>query len=198
MVAEADVKKKAPSLFIRMFKTKIGLFIILPILIIAVLLGTHEVAVSYFAGYTCIVCHEMRDPIKRWKESGAATSHGSCADCHRDAGLKGVFKMNMEAVQLFVKHFQRNPNDPIKPPAEPLFLDLNKEPGYYSLVPNHRCFKCKDIKGHSPMDQRMVHSKLIKDPNSQPCKDCHNHEMRNGQKFYEKVIPKEEKTKSSR
>jgi trimethylamine-N-oxide reductase (cytochrome c) cytochrome c-type subunit TorY len=38
----------------------------------------------------------------------------------------------------------------------------------------------------------MVHRQLIKDSLKQPCKDCHNHEMRKGQKFYEKIIPKEE------
>ena len=29
--------------------------------------------------------------------------------------------------------------------------------------------------------------KLIKNIAAQPCKDCHNHEMRNGQKFFEPV-----------
>ena len=70
--------------------------------------------------------------------------------------------MNREAVVLFVKHFQRDAEEAIKPPPEPLFLDLDEEPGYYSLVPNHRCFQCKDAKNHRPMDQAMIHQKLIR------------------------------------
>jgi hypothetical protein len=39
------------------------------------------------------------------------------------------------------------------------------------------------------MDQAMVHRTLISFAGAQPCKDCHNHEMRNGTKFYERILP---------
>ena len=71
-------------------------------------------------------------------------------------------------------------------------MDVNREPGYFSHVPNSRCYQCKDAKNHKQIEQQMIHQKLIKDISQQPCKDCHNHEMRNEQKFYEKIIPEEE------
>ena len=60
-------------------------------------------------------------------------------------------------------------------------------PGYWSHVPNSRCFSCKNVENHKPEDQVRIHKKLIKNIAAQPCKDCHNHEMRNGQKFFEPV-----------
>lgn len=176
----------------RFFQSKTAVFLIaLPILLV-VLLSSHEVAVRYFPNITCVACHEMNDPVTRWRESGVAKNHPNCADCHFDAGIVRVWEMNREAVVLFVKHFQRDADEAIRPPPEPLFLDLDEEPGYYSLVPNHRCFQCKDAKNHRPMDQAMIHQKLIRFASAQPCKDCHNHEMRNGMKFYERILPQEE------
>jgi trimethylamine-N-oxide reductase (cytochrome c) cytochrome c-type subunit TorY len=99
--------------------------------------------------------------------------------------------MNKSAVHQLVEHFRRDPNEPIRPPEEPLFLEEGKEPGYWSMVPNSRCYQCKDAKNHLPIDQPRLHQKLIKGIANQPCKDCHNHEMRNGQKFYEKVTVEE-------
>ncbi len=160
--------------------------------LLVVVLSSHEVAVRYFPNVTCVACHEMKDPVRRWRESGVAKNHPNCADCHFDAGIARVWEMNREAVVLFVEHFRRDPDEKIKPPPEPLFLDLDEEPGYYSLVPNHRCFQCKDAKNHRPMDQAMIHRKLIRFASDQPCKDCHNHEMRKGMKFYEKILPEKE------
>jgi nitrate/TMAO reductase-like tetraheme cytochrome c subunit len=181
--------------FTWIYKTKKGiLFVVLPLVILAYL-GTHEIAVSYFPEYTCVACHEMKDPVKRYEDSGVAKNHPNCASCHFDMGPRGVWHMNVRAAELFIEHFKRDPNEKIKPAAEPLFLDLDKEPGYYSYVPNHRCFQCKDAKNHHPRDQANVHRKLIKDISTRPCKDCHNHEMYNGQKFYEKVVPPEEQAK---
>jgi len=159
------------------------LLFVLPVLA----LGSHEFSVRYFQDKTCVVCHEMQAPIDNWKASGTAKNHNNCAGCHFDAGFKGWWEMNKSAVRLVLVHFQRNPEDPIKPSEEPLFLDEEKEPGYWSLVPNHRCFQCHDAKNHRPSDQPRIHKNLIKDIASQPCKDCHNHEMRKGQKFFEKV-----------
>ena len=59
------------------------------------------------------------------------------------------------------------------------------------MVPNNRCFQCKDAKNHLPIDQQKIHNTLIKGIANQPCKDCHNHEMRKGQKFFEKVTPEQ-------
>jgi nitrate/TMAO reductase-like tetraheme cytochrome c subunit len=176
----------------RFFRSKKGLVLFcLPVLAV-VGLSSHEVAVRYFPNITCVACHEMKDPVRRWRESGVAKNHPNCADCHFDAGIARVWDMNREAVVLFVKHFGRDSDEAIKPPAEPLFLDPEEEPGYYSLVPNRRCFQCKDAKNHKPMDQAMIHNKLIRFASAQPCKDCHNHEMRNGMKFYEKILPEKE------
>jgi nitrate/TMAO reductase-like tetraheme cytochrome c subunit len=173
--------------------TKRGIFLILAPIALIGLLSSHELAVRYFPEFSCVVCHEMKDPVRRWYESGVAKNHPNCADCHFDTGLARLWKMNRAAVVFFVEHFKREAQEPIKPPQEPLFLDLDKEPGYYSLVPNHRCYQCKDAKNHKQIEQQMVHRKLIKDVASQPCKDCHNHEMRNGQKFYEQILPGQEK-----
>jgi nitrate/TMAO reductase-like tetraheme cytochrome c subunit len=153
--------------------------------------GMHEASVRFIPDKTCVVCHEMRDPIKKWKESGTAKNHTNCASCHFEPGFKGWMDMNISSAKQFVAHFKRNPEDPIKPPEEPLFLDVSQEPGYWSLVPNSRCFGCKDAKNHKEIDQLPIHSKLINNIANQPCKDCHNHGMHNDQKFYEKVQSEE-------
>jgi len=75
------------------------------------------------------------------------------------------------------------------PRPEPLFYEPGREPGFYSSVPNHRCFQGKQVAGHSPLEMQMIHRVLIDFPADQPCKDCHNHDMRNGQRFYEKILP---------
>lgn len=131
----------------------------------------------------------MQAPIDRWIASGTATNHSNCAGCHYDSGISGWLQMNLSAMKQLLEHFRRNPDEPIGVPPEPLFVDVDEEPGYYSLVPNRRCFQCKDAKNHKQIEQQAVHTKLIDDISRQPCKDCHNHEMRNDQKFYEKVTP---------
>ena len=176
-----------------LYKTKKGIFFVLLPLCLTLVIVSHEASVRYFQDKTCVICHEMKEPIKKWEESGTALNHNNCAGCHYDASFEGWMAMNKSALKQFVEHFKRDPNEPLKPPAEPLFVDINREPGYYSLVPNSRCYQCKDAKNHKQIEQQMVHRKLIKDIAKQPCKDCHNHEMRKGQKFYEKVIPEEEK-----
>lgn len=186
----AQIDRFLPSWWV--FRTWKGvLLVVIPLLIIS-FLTSHELAVRYFPDIACVACHEMKEPVKNWKDSGVAKNHPNCADCHFDAGLARVWEMNRESVRLFVQHFRRDPNEPIKPPPEPLFLELGREPGYYSLVPNNRCYQCKDAKNHRQIDQPKIHSKLKKDIVLQPCKDCHNHEMRKGQKFYEKILPEGE------
>jgi len=178
-------------------KSRKAFWVLLIPVAFALLLGFHEISVRHFQDVTCVVCHEMREPIRKWKESGTAKNHNNCAGCHYDSGFSGWMAMNKSAVKQAVVHFQRNPDEPIKVPAEPVILDTNKEPGYWSLVPNHRCFQCHDAKNHKPIDQPKIHSKLLKDISRQPCKDCHSHEMKNGQKFYEKVLTPEEKSAES-
>jgi nitrate/TMAO reductase-like tetraheme cytochrome c subunit len=168
--------------------SKKGFFLIAVPVVFAVLIGLHELSVRHFQDTTCVVCHEMREPIKNWKESGTSKNHNNCAGCHYDEGLKGWWAMNTSAVTQLLAHLERNPNDPLKPRKEPVFLDVSKEPGYWSHVPNHRCFQCHDAKNHKEIDQPKIHSRLLKDISKQPCKDCHSHEMKNGQKFYEKVL----------
>ena len=179
--------------FFKFFMTKTGLLILI-VLVPAAAIGTHELSVRHFQDLTCVVCHEMREPIRRWKESGTATNHNNCAGCHYDASFDGWMAMNRSAFKQLVAHFNRDPDAPIKPPEEPLFLEEGREPGYWSMVPNHRCFQCHDAKNHLPIDQPRIHKKLIKGIASQPCKDCHNHEMHKGQKFFEKVTQEEHKT----
>ena len=163
----------------------------LPVLVVAGL-SSHEVAVRYFPDITCVACHEMKDPVQRWRDSGVAKNHPNCVDCHYDAGISRVWEMNRDAVVLFVQHFRRDSDEPIRPPEPPLFIDQNQPTAYYSLVPNYRCFQCKDAKNHSPMDQATIHNKLVRFSPGQPCKDCHNHEMRKGMKFYERILPEQE------
>ncbi len=175
----------------RIVLSKKGLVLVgVPVLLVAGL-SSHEIAVRYYPEATCVACHEMKDPVKRWKESGVAKNHPDCAGCHFDSGIARVWDMNRRSVELFVQHFTRGAGEAIKTPQEPLFIDGQKEPGYYSLVPNHRCFQCMGAKNHTPRDQATVHRKLIKFASAQPCKDCHNHDMRNGIKFYEKILKDE-------
>lgn len=175
-------------------RSKRGILLVAIILIPALALASHEFSVRYFQDRTCVACHEMDEPIRKWKESGTAKNHNNCAGCHFDAGFAGWMEMNKSAVRLLVAHFERDPNEPLKPREEPLFLDPNKEPGYWSHVPNSRCYTCKNVKNdqgvytHQESEQVRIHSKLIKGITAQPCKDCHNHEMRKDQKFYERCL----------
>ncbi len=170
-------------------RTKIGLLVL--VLFPALAIGSHELSIRYFQDKTCVVCHEMREPIRKWKESGTAANHNNCAGCHFDAGFKGWMKMNKRAFRLLVEHYRRDPDEPIKARPEPLILEEGKEPAYWSHAPNSRCFQCKKAKNHKQIDQRKIHNRLIKGISGQPCKDCHNHEMRKGQKFCEKVLPEQ-------
>lgn len=174
-------------------KSKKKLILILIVVMLPVIgLAAHEMSVVYLQDKTCVVCHEMRDPIEKWKSSGTVKNHRNCAKCHFDPGFKGWMDMNKSAIRFLVEHFERDPNAPIKPKEEPLFLEEGLEPGYWSHVPNSRCYSCKNVENHTPSDQERIHSKVIKNVAEQPCKDCHNHEMRKGQKFYEKVMAPEE------
>lgn len=165
---------------------------------IVVFFVVHEAAVMFFADKVCIVCHEMKEPVRKWREAGVVKNHRDCGGCHFDSGLvTRQWQMNLSAARFLVEHFRRDPDEPLKPPPEPLFVDPAQEPAYYSLVPNHRCFQCKDAKNHKPIEQTAVHAKLMRFSNAQPCKDCHNHEMRKGQKFYERVLPEKEETETS-
>lgn len=163
---------------------------------VVVFVVVHDLTVMYFSDKVCIVCHEMKEPVRKWKEAGVNQNHRDCGGCHFDAGVARHWQMNVSAARFLVVHFQRDPEEPLKPPPEPLFVDPQKEPAYYSLVPNGRCFQCKEAKNHKPIDQIAIHAKLMRFSNAQPCKDCHNHEMRNGQKFYERVLPEKEKPKA--
>lgn len=167
------------------------LLVVLFLMVSVVALAGHEFSVRYFQDRTCVVCHEMQAPIDNWKESGTAKNHRNCAGCHFDAGLKGWMDMNTSAFRLLIEHFKRDPNEPIKPREQPLFLEEGKEPGYWSHVPNSRCFKCHEAKNHKESDQERIHRRLVKGIASQPCKDCHNHGLRNGQKFFEKIVSQE-------
>jgi trimethylamine-N-oxide reductase (cytochrome c) cytochrome c-type subunit TorY len=186
--SEKSTQKKAKG---RKGKGKL----IIPVLLVGVVLFfvVHEATVMYFADKVCIVCHEMKEPVRKWEEAGVDKNHRDCGGCHFDAGLARHWQMNVSAARFLVVHFQRDPEEPLKPAPEPLFVDPHKEPAYYSLVPNRRCFQCKDAKNHKPIEQTAIHAKLMRFSNAQPCKDCHNHEMRNGQKFYERVLPEKEK-----
>lgn len=162
----------------------------LPVVLL-MLFGLHELSVRHFQEVTCGICHEMKEPVKKWRDSGTAKNHNNCAACHFDSGLQGQWDMTKAAAKEFVAHFQRDPNAPIKPFPEPLFLDVDKQPAYWSNVPNSRCFQCKDVKNHKEADQMEIHRALLKNIAKQPCKDCHSHEMREGQKFYQKLLPKQ-------
>ena len=167
------------------------LIVFIPIAFV-LFVGAHEASVRYGQDMTCTVCHEMREPIEKWKASGTSKNHYNCAGCHWDRGVKGWFAMNQSAVKFLFLHFARDPNEPIKALKEPVFLEEGREPGYWNRVPNHRCYQCHDAKNHKKEDQAKIHEKVIKNIWEKPCMDCHNHEMRNDQKFYEKVVAAEE------
>ena len=176
--------------FFKFLLTKTGLLVLI-IFLPALVIGSHEISVRHFQGVTCVICHEMREPIRKWEESGTKVNHNNCAGCHYDATFEGWMAMNKSAVTQLVEHFKRDPDEPLKPSEEPLIQEEDKQPGYWSMVPNNRCFQCKDAKNHLPIDQQKIHNTLIKGIANQPCKDCHNHEMRKGQKFFEKVTPEQ-------
>lgn len=159
----------------------------LTLLLLILLLPEWAVRVS--PETSCVICHEMKDPVRRWRAAGAAKSHAACTDCHVDSGPAGKIQTHRMAWRFVWEHLNRDPDDPIRLPPEPLFVDTSREPAYYSVVPNRRCSVCKDAKGHMPMEQNMIHYRLIEFASSQPCKDCHSHETRQGQPFYEKILP---------
>ena len=166
-----------------------GVALVLVCLLLAGLFSSFKVAKKHYPDGTCVVCHEMQEPVRKWRAAGAADSHPDCIDCHFDTGMAGVWQMSKSAVIFVVEHFRRDQDEPLKPAPEPFFVDVNREPGYYSFVPNHRCSQCKQAMNHKPLEQQMAHRKLIKVISIQPCKDCHNHQMRYGQKFYQKILP---------
>lgn len=137
----------------------------------------------------CVGCHEMRASVSGWRESGSAEQHGRCGDCHFDPGPAGFWQKNRTALVGLRAHWGRQNGRPLTPRPEPLFYEPGREPGFYSSVPNHRCFQCKQTPGHNPLEMQMIHRVFIDFPADQPCKDCHNHDMRNGQRFYEKILP---------
>lgn len=173
-------------------KKKIWITTLVMILLLSGI-GLHEASFRYFPDKACVICHEMKEPVRKWKDSGAAKNHANCAGCHFDPGFKGWMEMNISSAKQLAAHFKRDPDEPLKPPAEPLFLDVSKESGYWSLVPNSRCYSCKDAKNHKAIDQLTIHQKLINNIADQPCKDCHNHDMHNDQKFFEPIKAEEEK-----
>ncbi len=168
-------------------RSRKGLIVIIPVAFI-VFISAHEASVRYGQDLTCTVCHEMQAPVDKWKASGTSKNHSNCAGCHWDFGFKGWMAMNQSAVKFLFLHFTRGADEPIKALEEPIFLEDGKEPGYWSRVPNHRCYQCHDAKNHKKEDQPKIHEKVVKNIWEKPCMDCHNHEMRNDQKFYEKVV----------
>jgi len=172
------------------FKTRKGLAPVLIFLLLAGFFSSFKIAKNHYPDGTCIVCHEMKEPVRKWRAAGVARNHPDCIDCHFDPGMAGGWQMTKSAVIFVVAHFRRDQAEPLQPASEPLFLDVNQEPGYYSFVPNHRCSQCKQAVNHKPLEQHMAHRNLIRDISVQPCKDCHNHRMRYGQKFYVKILPK--------
>lgn len=194
MKSEQNNKQKGPlkSFGNWLIRTKKGIALLVVLILFATYVSAHELAIRYYQNVTCTVCHEMSEPVRKWQESGTAKNHPNCASCHFEEGIEGWWELNKSAVVFFVEHFKRDPNEEIKPPEEPLFIDLEKEPGYYSLVPNHRCFTCKDvtndqgIRTHTRRAQIKIHSEDIDNILEKPCKDCHNHEMRKGQTFSDK------------
>ena len=171
------------------YKTQKGVALVLAFLFLVSFLYSFKLAKKHYPDGTCVVCHEMKEPVRKWRAAGVAQNHPNCIDCHFDRGMAGAWQMTKSAVIFVVAHFRRDPNEPLQPATEPFFLDVNQEPGYYSFVPNHRCSQCKQATNHNPLEQEMAHRKLIRDISAQPCKDCHNHQMRYGQKFYEKILP---------
>ena len=176
------------------YTTPKGVVLVIAVLLLAGSFSLFQVAKKHYPDGTCVVCHEMEEPVRKWRAAGVADSHPDCIDCHFDTGMTGVWQMIKSAVVFVTEHFRRDPNEPLAPATEPLFVDVNREPGYYSFVPNHRCFQCKQATNHKPIEQQMIHRKLIRDISAQPCKDCHNHDMRHNQMFYEKILPGQQQT----
>jgi trimethylamine-N-oxide reductase (cytochrome c) cytochrome c-type subunit TorY len=159
----------------------------LALLLIILLLPEWAVRVS--PETSCVVCHEMKEPVRRWRAAGVVKFHAACTDCHVEGGPAGRLQIHRMAWRFVREHLRRDPDEPIRLPPEPVLLDPARGPAYYSVVPNRRCSACKDAKSHAPMEQEMSHNRLIVFASSQPCKDCHSHEMRHGQPFYEKILP---------
>jgi trimethylamine-N-oxide reductase (cytochrome c) cytochrome c-type subunit TorY len=184
-------KKKDHKIFSykAFYKTPKGVVLVLVFLLLAGFFSSFELAREHYPDGTCVICHEMKEPVRKWRDAGVADSHPDCIDCHFDRGMAGVWQMSKSAVIFVKEHFRRNQDEPLKAAPEPFFVDINREPGYYSYVPNHRCSQCKQATNHKTIDLQMVHRQLIRDVSIQPCKDCHNHQMRYGQKFYQKILP---------
>ena len=136
----------------------------------------------YFADKVCIACHEMKEPVRKWQEAGVAKNHRNCGGCHFDAGLARHWQMNVSAARFLVEHFQRDSEEPLKPPPEPLFVDPRRSPPTTASYPTAGASSARTPRTTSPSSRPQIHSKLMRFSNSQPCKDCHNHEMRKGQK----------------
>lgn len=184
---DIETKKEEFSKPSSVFKLRwavVAVIILIPMSLVAL----HEISLRHFQDKLCVTCHEMKEPVQKWKDSGTARNHTNCAGCHFDQGLAGWIEAYKSAGAQVVEHFRRDRDEPLRPPEEPLFLEEGREPGYWSFVPNHRCFQCHDALNHKEMDQPRIHAKLVKNISRQPCKDCHNHDMRKGQKFYEKVL----------
>jgi hypothetical protein len=77
---------------------KRGLILMVLLVGIVLFFVVHEAAVMYFADKVCIVCHEMKEPIRKWKEAGVDKNHRDCGGCHFDPGLAGQWQMNVSAV----------------------------------------------------------------------------------------------------
>ena len=171
------------------YKIPKGVTLVLAFVFLAGIFFSFNLAKKHYPEGTCVICHEMKEPVRKWRAAGVADNHPDCIDCHFDKGMAGAWQMTKSAVIFVVEHFRRDQNIPLQPAPEPYFVDVNQEPGYYSFVPNRRCSQCKLATNHKPLEQEMAHRKLIRDISVQPCKDCHNHQMRFGQKFYEKILP---------
>ncbi|MCP4691435.1 MAG: hypothetical protein GY859_25550 [Desulfobacterales bacterium] len=114
----------------------------------------HEVSLRYFQSFTCGVCHEMREPVRKWEESGTALNHGNCAGCHGDAGFDGWMAMNKSALNQLVEHFKRDPKAPIKPPEEPLFLEDDRSRATGALCPTADATSARRPRTTSPSISR--------------------------------------------
>ncbi len=158
------------------------------VVLVASAAALHEISLRRSQDVFCVGCHEMKEPVRKWQDSGASLNHTDCVGCHFDRGFRGWIATYQSAAVELVEHFRRDPDEPLRPPEEPLLLADGKEPGYWSLVPNRRCFQCHDAPNHKASDQLRVHAKLVKNIAKQPCKDCHNHEMTKGRKFYRPLV----------
>jgi len=187
----ADIKKEELNRFSvkGFYATRKGFALLLGLLLLAGFISLLQVAKEHYPDGTCVVCHEMQEPVRKWRAAGVVDNHPDCIDCHFDTGMAGVWQMSRSAVIFVMEHFRRDQNQPLEPAPAPLFVDVNREPGYYSNVPNHRCSQCKQATNHKPIELQQMHRKIMRDISVQPCKDCHNHGMRHNQKFYEKILP---------